>query len=132
MATAIVDLRSLFYRRANSETTNLGSKQVIASANIGKKDFYIHQGVEISISNPKATAIVMQPFIIAIAPTEDEYIASSRISNVYELEATPGQAVRNYLKALVDELVWLQKHEDNLSASIHRELRLLQNYLRIV
>ena len=132
MATATADLRS-FCRRVSSETTSLGAEKVVASANIGVKDYYIHQGIEISISNPKATAIVIQPFIIEIAPTiEGEYIATSRISNVYELETTPGQAVRSYLKSLVDELVWLQKNEENLSASIHEELRLLQSYLRIV
>lgn len=131
MATATADLRS-FYKMVSSETTNLETKRVVASANIGVKDYYIHQGIEISIFIPKATAIVIQPFVIEIAPSEEEYLATSRISNVYEIDATPGRVVRGYLKSLVGELVWLQKHEENLSASIHEELRLLQSYLRIV
>ena len=96
-----------------------------------KTVFVIHPGVGISVSHPQATAIVIQPFIIEIAPSEGEYLATSRISNVYELGAMPGQAVMRYLKSLVDELVWLQKHQKSLSASIREELRLLQSYVTI-
>lgn len=80
----------------------------------------------------KATAIVIQPFVIEVAPSEEEYLATSSISNVYELGVTPGQALRSYLKSLVDELVWLERNEAILSPSIREELRVLQSYLRIV
>ncbi len=131
MGTAIADLRS-FCKRANSKTTALGARSIVASANVGVKDYYIHQGIEISISNPEAIAVVIQPFVIEITSTEEGFIATSRISNVYELEATPGQALKSYLKSLVDELVWLQSHKEELSASILGELHLLQYYVRVV
>ena len=130
MATVIADLQSL-YKGAKSKTT--ASEPGIDNANTENKGYYlIHPGVGISISHPQATAIVIQPFVIEIAPSEEEYLATSRISNVYELGALPGQAVMRYLKSLVDELVWLQKHQDSLSASIREELRLLQSYIQIV
>src|SRR5438128_1909237 len=99
MATAAVDLWSL-YRGVNSETTTLERKRVFASANIGNINYYIHQGTTISVSNPQATARVIQPFVIEVVPSEEEYLATSRISNTYELGATPGQAVKNYLEFL--------------------------------
>lgn len=127
MATATVD-----YRGGNSETTSFGPEKVGASANIGNVYCNVHRGFEISIYNPKATAIVIRSFVIELARTEEGYIATSHISNAYELGATPRRAVRSYLEFLVDELIWLQKHEENLSSSIHEDLRLLQSYLRIV
>jgi len=128
MATATGDLRSL-YGGVNSEVTILGPEGVG-----GIKNTYcdIHRGVKISIYNPKATAIVIRPFVIELIPTEEGYIATSRISNAYELGATPLRAARTYLEFLVDELIWLQNHEEDLSSSIHEDLRLLQSYLRIV
>lgn len=131
MSTAITGLPNV-YRRVNSETTTFETKKVGFSANIGTKDYYIQRGGVISVSHPQATALVIQPFIIEIVPTEEEYLATSRISNAYELGATPGQAVRNYLEFLVDELIWLQKHEETLSDSVYEDLCLLQRYLRIV
>lgn len=118
------------YRGANSKTTS--SIAGIASANIGSKDYYIHPGLEVSITRPQATATVIHPFVIEVAPNEEGYIATSRISTVYELEATPGQAVKSYLQSLVDELVWLQKQKEYLSPAIQEELYILQNYLRLM
>lgn len=129
MATIIADLQSL-YRRANSKTVT--SKSGIASANVGSKDYYIHSGLEIRISVPHTTATVIQPFVIEVTPTEEGYLATSRISTVFELEETPGQAVRSYLQSLLDELVWLQEQEGHLSPAIQEELRFLQNYVKIV
>ena len=82
MATATADLRS-FDKTTSSKTTNPEAERVVASASIGIKNYYIHQGIEISISNPKATALVIQPFVIEITPSEEEYLATSRISNVH-------------------------------------------------
>ncbi len=78
------------------------------------------------------TAIVTQPFVIELIPREGGYLATSDISNAYELGATAGQALRNYLEFLADELLWLQKNEKDLSPSIQEDLRLLQCYLQIV
>jgi hypothetical protein len=131
MTTVIADLRN-FYGRVCSEITGLKAKNIVASANVGTKDYYIHKGIEVSISNPKASGIVIQAFVVEITPTEEGFIATSRISNVYELEATPGQALKSYLKSLVDELVWLQCHKEELLPSILEELYLLQSYVRVV
>ena len=128
MVTATVDIHSL-YGGVNSKAAIFGSKREGERANVGCN---IHKGVRISISKPEATALVIRPFVIGITPTEEGYMVTSRISNSYEVGATPLQAVKNYLEFLVDELVWLQKNEENLSSSIHEDLRLLQNYLQIV
>src|SRR5574337_1281428 len=96
------------------------------------KNYLIHPGVIIKIFDPQATAIVAQPFIVEVVPMESDFLATSRISNAYELGVSVGQALRNYLEFLVDELIWLQIHKKELSPSIAEDLRLLQNYLRIV
>lgn len=114
MATATTDILSSY-----------GGVSTIVSCNIGKD-------VEISIDEPEAAAIVIRPFVIGLTHTEEGYMASSRISNAYELGATPYQAIRSYLEFLIDELLWLRKNEENLSSSMHEDLYLLQSYLRIV
>ncbi len=74
---------------------------------------------------------MIQPFTVEVAPSEEEYLASSRISNAYELGMLPSLAVKNYLAVLADELVWLQKNEANFSASLQDDLLLLQQFLRV-
>jgi|SRR5579859_4674776 len=100
-----------------------------ASTNVGCN---IHRGVKISTDESEATAIIIRPFIIGLTRTEEGYMASSGISNAYELGATPYQAIKSYLEFLVDELLWLSKNEESLSASIHEEFSLLQKYLQMV
>ncbi len=92
----------------------------------------IPEGYRISVSDPDAAAIVTRSFVVEVSPSGEEYIATSRISNTYEFGATPDQAISTYLEFLVDELIWLQKNEAQLSPSIQEDLRLLQRYLRIV
>ena len=94
----------------------------------------IKQNTEIRLSDPRTVAVVIQPFTIDIklSEEEDEYMATSSISNGFELEATPSQARESYLRSLVDDLVWLQKHKKDLSPSILEELYLLQRYMQIV
>ena len=128
MATATTDILNL-HGDVNSEATIFGPERVGASTNVGCNIF---QDVKISIDKPEASAIIIRPFVIGLTRTEDGYMASSRISNAYELGVTPYHAIRSYLEFLVDELLWLRKNEENLSASIHEELYLLQSYLRIV
>ncbi len=100
---------------------------------VGAKIFHtILEGYRISVSDPDAAAIVTRPFVVEVSPSGEEYIATSRISNTYEFGATPDQAISTYLEFLVDELIWLQKNEVQLSPSIQEDLRLLQRYLRIV
>ena len=126
MATVAADFQS----NVRSKTTT--SRSGTGSASAGSKEYFVHQGVIVKISNPQAAAVVEQPFIVEVVPIESDFLATSRISNAYELGVSPGQALRNYLEFLVDELIWLQKHEKELSPSIAEDLRLLQNYLRIV
>ena len=130
MATAAANLQSL-YRATSSQTT--ASKAGIDNANTRSKGyFFIGPNVRISLSRPRVTAMVTLPFVVELTPREGGYLATSDISNAYELGATAGQALRNYLEFLADELLWLQKNEKHLSPSIQEDLRLLQRYLRIV
>src|SRR6266705_1570780 len=61
----------------------------------------VKPNTKISISSPDTTAIVIQPFTIdiALSETEDEYMATSGISNGFELEATSSQARESYLRS---------------------------------
>ena len=130
MATAAADLQSL-YKATSSQTT--ASRAGIDNANtLSKLYCLIDPYVRISLSRPHATAIVIQPFVVELTPKEGGYMVTSNISNAFELGTTAGQALRNYLEFLADELVWLQKNVEQLSPSILGDLRLLQDYLRIV
>lgn len=130
MATATTDILNPYpYEGVNSEATIFGPESAGATTIVGCG---IGEGVKISIDKPEVTAIVIRPFVIGLTRTEEGYMASSHISNAYESGATPIQAIKSYLEFLVDELFWLRKNEDNLSASIHEDLYLLQSYLRIV
>ena len=128
MSIVAADLQS--FSRARSRTTT--SWAGTASANTWSGYYPIHEGVQIHVTRPDATAIVMQPFYVKVRLVADDYIASSTISNSYEFGVTPGRAIKNYLELLVDELTWLEKHEAELSPSISEDLRLLQNYVRMV
>ena len=128
MATVTTDILNL-HGDANTEATIFGPEKVGASANVSCN---IYTGVKISIHEPYATAMIIRPFIIGLTRTEEGYMASSRISSAYELGVTPYQAIKSYLEFLVDELLWLSKNEESLSASIHEEFSVLQKYLQIV
>ena len=128
MATATADLRNI-NRGISSAATLLGPE---GAGGIENTSCNVYPGVEISIDEPKATAIVIRPFVIELTPTQEGYMATSRISNAFELGSTLFQAARNYLEFLVDEILWLQKNVEQLSPSIQGDLRRLQRYLRIV
>ena len=128
MATVTTDILNL-HGDANTEATIFGPDKVGISTNVSCN---IYTGVKISIHEPYATAMIIRPFIIGLTRTDEGYMASSRISNAYELGETPYQAIKSYLEFLVDEFLWLSKNEENLSASIHDEFSLLQKYLQIV
>lgn len=130
MATIAADLEGL--SKAISSQTTI-SETGIDNADIERRRYcFIDSHVEIGAPDLHATALVIQPFVVELTPRETGYLATSDISNAYELGATAGQALRNYLEFLVDELLWLQKNEEQLSPSIQEDLRLLQRYLRIV
>ena len=126
MATAIEG-----FQATSSRTT--ASKAGIDNANIRIKSYIgIYPPVKIGISHPHINAIVIRPFVVELTPRDGGYTATSDISNAFELGTTEGEALRNYLEFLVDELLWLQKNVAQLSPSIQEDLRLLQRYLQIV
>jgi len=125
MATAIAGLQA-----TSSRTT--ASEAGIDNANTWRVYYTIPGGREIHVTHPDATAVVMQPFFVEVKLMGDEYLATGHISNSFEFGATPGRAMKNYLELLVDNLTWLEKHEAELSPSVHEDLRLLQSYLQIV
>lgn len=92
----------------------------------------IREGVLIPRLSPNASARVIRPFSIQLIPSEEGYIAVSDLCNITELENTMGEAVRSYLYSLVDELLWLQKHAENLSKPLREELTRIKTYIRIV
>lgn len=92
----------------------------------------IKEGVLIPRPSPKASARVIQSFSIQLFPSEEGYIAASDLCNITELEKTKGEAVRSYLYSLVDELTWLQKHEEDLSKPLQEELDRIRAYISIV
>ncbi|HLJ32447.1 MAG TPA: hypothetical protein VKU38_02300 [Ktedonobacteraceae bacterium] len=91
----------------------------------------IHEGTQIRVYHPDAKTTVRQLFYVEVRLVGEEYIASSSISNSFEIGETPGQAIKNYLELLVDKLIWLEKHRAELSPSIRQDFRLLQSYVRI-
>jgi hypothetical protein len=129
----VVPAENLDSFRRKSKAINTVNMYSVNNENMEVKSF-VKRNTKISIADPDTTVVVIQPFTIdiALSETEDEYMATSSISNGFELEATPSQARESYLKSLVDDLVWLQRHKEELSPSILAELQLLQRYLQIV
>jgi hypothetical protein len=77
-------------------------------------------------------ARVLQPFHVKVERVEEGFIATSPISDVYELGETFAQAVSNYLYSLVDEIMWFQDHKESLSPSMLKDFGKLLSYLSLV
>lgn len=77
------------------------------------------------------TAKILQFFSIRIQPGPGGFVATSDISDIYELGETPEQAARNYLYSLVDELIWFHNNKDILSKHLLEGFNKLQRYLEI-
>lgn len=92
-----------------------------------KETHHIRAGVPI-----KREAVTIRPFCIEISLSEDGYVATSNIANIYEMEATKGDAVRSYLYSLVDELKWLREHKEELSPSVLEELEQIELYVNML
>lgn len=75
---------------------------------------------------------VLQPFHIKVEQLEKECVASSDISDIFEVGDTFKEAVLHYLRSLADELLWLQEHKDGLSSDMLEELKKIQCYLASV
>lgn len=125
-----------FYSGINSETTHITSVDLRVANEIARSEdtniCSIRAGVLIPRLSPKASAQVIRPFSIQLSLTEEGYVATSHLCNIYELEKTKGEAVRSYLYSLTDELLWLQKHEETLSKPLREELNRIKMYIRIV
>lgn len=128
MATVTTDILNL-HGDANSEATVFEPERIGTSTNVSCN---IYRGVKIVLEDLDVIAVVIRPFVVGLTRTEDGYMASSRISNAYELSVSPYQAIKCYLEFLVDEFLWLRENEESLSASIREEFSILQNYLQIV
>src|SRR5438067_12204862 len=123
-----------------AEERNLPQQKSFKAPFISDANFPVHhtnivnirEGVFISRPAPKASAQVIQSFSIQLSPTEEGYVATSHLCNIYELEKTRTEAVRSYLYSLTDELIWLQKHEKTLSKPLIEELNRIKTYIRIV
>lgn len=128
MATIAADLQSISVASSRTTTSYVG----IDNASTWRGSYPIRKGMQIHLYPSDATANVELLFYVEVRLVGEEYIASSSISNSFEIGETPGQAIKNYLELLVDKLIWLEKHQAELSPSIRQDLRLLQSYVRIV
>jgi hypothetical protein len=126
MSTVAADLQN--FSEASSRTTIAYTG--LASANTVSV-YPIHEGIKIRVSHPDATALVIRTFYVEVRLVGQNYIASSNISNAFELGETPGRAIKNYLELLVDKLSWFKKHKAELSPSLLHDFLLLQIYVRI-
>jgi len=75
---------------------------------------------------------VLQPFYIKAQPSEEGFVATSDISDVYELGESPKQAILNYLYSLIDDLTWSLDHKKSLSTSMLKDLVRLQFFIDMV
>ncbi len=93
---------------------------------------FINRGLVIPASDYKKNAMICQTFYIQLFPTEDGFVATSPITDIYEQGNSVGDAVRNYLYSLADELLWFEAQKENLSASMLDQFHSIQSYISIV
>lgn len=127
MPTATAKLPN-YVRGVSSEAAILGPE---GTGRIESAVCLIQAGIRIRLDRIKATVVVTRPFVIELTPTGGGYMASSRISNTFELGSTLSEATLNYLEFLADELLWLQQNLEQLSPPLQEGFHLLQHYLRI-
>ncbi len=95
-------------------------------------NFYINIGLLIPHVNKARHVRVLRSFNIEVQTVKDGFVATSNISDVFELGATPAQAVLSYLYSIVDELIWLQEHKKSLSDPMLKDLANLQTHLKLI
>lgn len=93
---------------------------------------FINKGLTIPASGYKKNAVIRQTFYIQLFPTEDGFVATSPITDIYEQGNSIGDAVRNYLYSLADELLWFEARKKNLSASMLDQFHSIQSYVSVV
>lgn len=94
--------------------------------------FLIKKGCLISNPDLVKKARVLQPFYIKVQLESGEFVATSDISDIYEMWETRRLAVLNYLYSLVDELMWFQENQESLSGPMLENFNKLQLYLKLV
>ena len=91
----------------------------------------INKGILISSPNLEKSANVLKGFSIQILLVEEGYLATSSISDIYELGDFVGEAVLRYLYSLVDELIWFQEQKEHLSLPMLNQIERIQAYISI-
>jgi len=94
--------------------------------------FQINEGSLIPQMNGEKQVRVLRSFDIEVRTVKGGFVAVSDVSDVFELERTPAQAVHNYLYSLGEELMWFQEHKRSLSPSMLEYLAKLQHHLTLV
>ncbi|HZO74231.1 MAG TPA: hypothetical protein VFB60_18665 [Ktedonobacteraceae bacterium] len=107
------------------------SAYVMAYAEI-LPSFLIEKGCLISNPDLMKKARVLQPFYVKVQLDRGEFVATSDISDIYEVRETKGLAVRNYLYSLVDELIWFEENQESLLGPMLESFNKLQLYLKLV
>lgn len=72
---------------------------------------------------------VLYPFDINVQPAQVGFVATSNISDIYEIGETLEQAALHYLHALIDEILWFQCNAESLSEPLLKDFSKLQHYL---
>jgi len=124
------------YASVSSKTTSVPKDLLIPTSAQTRGSIYSVAGLvniarDFLILHP-SNVRVLQPFYIKVEPVEEVFVATSSISDVYELGETFTQAVTNCLYSLVDEVIWLQEHKESLSPAMLKDLDKLLFHLRLV
>ncbi|GAC1631629.1 MAG: hypothetical protein NVS4B11_32010 [Ktedonobacteraceae bacterium] len=117
----------------NSKSTSFSASSFpvrdISTVNV--TNCLINKGIFISSPSLRKSAKVLKSFSIQILLVEEGYVATSPISDIYELGDFIGEAVLRYLYSLVDELIWLQEQKGYLSVPMLNQLDRIQAHLSI-
>ena len=70
--------------------------------------------------------------MIQVEQLEKEFVASSDVSDIFEVGGTFKEVVLCYLCSLAGELIWLQANKDRLSSDMLEELEKIQFYLDLI
>lgn len=125
-----------FYASVSSKTTAVSKDLLIATSSQIHSSIYSVAGIvniakDFMVQYPR-NARVLQPFCVKVELAEDGFVATSSISDVYELGETFAQAVINCLSSLVDEITWFQEHKESLSPAMLKDFDKLLSHLRLV
>lgn len=132
--TTIMQYHEGTYKSSNSKTipSHAVSLPMGEASTANVLICFINKGLVIPAFGYKKNAVIRQTFYIQLFPTEEGFVATSPITDIYEQGNSAGDAVRNYLYSLADELLWFEAREKNLSASMLDQFHSIQSYVSIV